>query len=80
MDMDTAAEPADLARAAKANREVDQRINLAVATLARKVVLLAVATAVSAAVGRWQKRQLKSDRKLQSKGQREHARGRGARA
>ncbi len=80
MDMDTAAEPADLARAAKANREVDQRINLAVATLARKVVLLAVATAVSAAVGRWQKRQLKSDRKLRSKGQREHARGRGARA
>ena len=80
MDMDTAAEPADLARAAKANREVDQRINLAVATLARKVVLLAVATAVSAAVGRWQKRQLKSDRKLQRTGQREHARGRGARA
>jgi membrane protein len=74
----------NLARAAKANREVDQRINLAVATLARKVVLLAVATAVSAAVGRWQKRQLKSDREFQRErermAQREQTRRRGARA
>ena len=74
----------NLARAAKANREVDQRINLAVATLARKVVLLAVATSVSAAVGRWQKRQLKSDREFQRErermAQREQPRRRGARA
>ncbi|MDB5828100.1 MAG: ribonuclease, partial [Variovorax sp.] len=78
------AESTDLARAAKANREVDQRIKLEVATLARKVVLLAVATAVSAAVGRWQKQQRQNDRKFRQQAQRDaqraHGRGRGARA
>mgnify|MGYP000205632591 CR=1 FL=1 len=52
----------DLAHAAEVSRKVDQRIALAVAVLARKVVLLAAATAASAVVNDWQKRQRASQR------------------